>query len=77
MDNTGIFYDLLEYFTAVWFNLWPFGIFCGHLVYFPRFGMFGPRKIWQPCSHSCTIDFLRRAACSYFISELLESKKNR
>jgi hypothetical protein len=23
-------------------------IVCGHLVYFSRFGMFGPRKIWQP-----------------------------
>jgi hypothetical protein len=22
----------------------------GNLVYFLRFGMFGPRKIWQPCS---------------------------
>jgi hypothetical protein len=43
------FYAHLEYFTAIWFNLWPFGIVCGHLVYFLRFGMFGPRKIWQPC----------------------------
>jgi hypothetical protein len=23
-------------------------IVCGHLVYFLHFGMFGPRKIWQP-----------------------------
>jgi hypothetical protein len=30
-------------------NLWPFVINCGRLVYFSRFGMFGPRKIWQPC----------------------------
>jgi hypothetical protein len=29
-----IFYDRLEYFTAVWYNVWPFGIVCGHLVYF-------------------------------------------
>jgi hypothetical protein len=29
-----ILYDRLEYFTAVWYNLWPFGIGCGHLVYF-------------------------------------------
>jgi hypothetical protein len=27
---------------------WLFGIVCGHLVYFLRFGMLGPRKIWQP-----------------------------
>jgi hypothetical protein len=32
---------------AVWYHLWPFGIFCGHLVYFSQFGMFEPRKIWQ------------------------------
>jgi hypothetical protein len=48
MVNVGIFYDHLEYITAIWYNVWPFGIVCGHLVYFSRFGMFGPRKIWQP-----------------------------
>jgi hypothetical protein len=33
---------------AVCYSFWSFGIF------FP-FGMFGPRKIWQPCSMSqCT-----------------------
>jgi hypothetical protein len=34
--------------TATWYTLWPFGMVCGHLVQFSRFGMFGPRKIWQP-----------------------------
>jgi hypothetical protein len=48
MENVGMFYDHLEYFTALWYILWPFAIICGHLVYFSRFGMFGPRKIWQP-----------------------------
>jgi hypothetical protein len=39
----------LEYITAIWYNLQPFAIVCGHLVnVFFRFGMFGPRKIWQP-----------------------------
>jgi hypothetical protein len=33
---------------AICYNLWPFGIVCGHLLYFSQFGMFGPRKIWQP-----------------------------
>jgi hypothetical protein len=33
-----------EYFMAIWYKLWPFGIACGHLVFFLRFGMFGPRK---------------------------------
>jgi outer membrane murein-binding lipoprotein Lpp len=40
----GIFYDHLEYFMAVWYNLWPVGIVCGHLVCFSQFGMFGSRK---------------------------------
>jgi hypothetical protein len=25
-----------------WSILWPFGIFCGHLVYFMVFGIFSP-----------------------------------
>jgi hypothetical protein len=33
---------------AIWYNLWPFGIVCGDLLYFSQFGMLGPRKIWQP-----------------------------
>jgi hypothetical protein len=50
MVNVGIF-------MTIWNSLWPFGIcnlwpfvnVCGHLLYFSRFGMLGPRKIWQPC----------------------------
>jgi hypothetical protein len=49
MVNVGIFYDHLEYFKAIWYNLWPFGNVCGHLSYYSHFGMFGPIKIWQPC----------------------------
>jgi hypothetical protein len=26
MENVVIFYNHLEYFTAIWYNLWPFGI---------------------------------------------------
>jgi hypothetical protein len=44
------FYDYFEYFTAIWYNVWPFGIICGHLLYCLHFGMFGPRKIWKPWS---------------------------
>jgi hypothetical protein len=44
-----MFIYFMEYFTAIWYNLRPFGIVCGDLVYFSNFGMFGPRKIWQPC----------------------------
>jgi hypothetical protein len=34
---------------SIWNILRPFGIIYGRLVYFSHFGMFGPRKIWQPC----------------------------
>jgi hypothetical protein len=39
----GIFYVYLVKSMAFWYSLWSFDIFL-------RFGMFGPRKIWQPCS---------------------------
>jgi hypothetical protein len=42
MENVGIF-------MTIWSRLRPFLIYYGHSVYFSRFGMFGPRKIWQPC----------------------------
>jgi hypothetical protein len=48
MENLGIFYDHLVYFTAIGNILWPFGIFCGRVVYFSKFWYFVPRKIWQP-----------------------------
>jgi hypothetical protein len=50
VENVIIFNDHLEYFMAIWHNVWQLGIICGHLVYFSHFGMFGPRKIWQPWS---------------------------
>jgi hypothetical protein len=34
------------YFMPIWNIFWPFGIVSGHLVYFSRYGMFGPTKIW-------------------------------
>jgi hypothetical protein len=48
IENVIIFCDHLDYFMAIRYNLWQFGTACGHLVYFSHFGMFGPRKIWQP-----------------------------
>jgi hypothetical protein len=32
-----VFYDRLEYFTAILCNFWSIGIGCGHLVYFLKF----------------------------------------
>jgi hypothetical protein len=49
MENVFAFYNHLKYLMAIWYNLLHFGIVCGHSVYFSHFGMFGPRKIWQPC----------------------------
>jgi hypothetical protein len=40
MENVGIFYDHLEYFMAIWYNLWQFGLDCGPMVYLSHFGMF-------------------------------------
>jgi hypothetical protein len=37
-----------------WHILWLFGIFCGYLVYFSRFGI----KIWQPCPKSVSPEFV-------------------
>jgi hypothetical protein len=48
MENLGTFYDHLVYFTAIVSILWPFGIFCGHLVYFPRFGILYQEKSGNP-----------------------------
>jgi hypothetical protein len=35
MENLGIFYGHWDYFRAIGNILWPFGIFCGNLVFFP------------------------------------------
>jgi hypothetical protein len=43
----GILFVCLVYFTAIWYILWPFGIFDGFWYIFSRYAV--PRKIWQPC----------------------------
>jgi hypothetical protein len=48
MENIGIFYDHLEYFTAFTYKFLPFCIVCDRLVYFFQCGMLGARKLWQP-----------------------------
>jgi hypothetical protein len=59
-NNLGKFWRFLQqkimvYFMAIWYILWPFGIFYGHLVYFmvicyifPRFGMLYQEKSGNP-----------------------------
>jgi hypothetical protein len=69
--NVGIFNDHLEYFTAIRYNICPFGIVCGHLVHFSRFGTFGARNIWQPCCsrHAWLDTFLRLDWLTSLITE--------
>jgi hypothetical protein len=40
LKNVGIFYGHLGYFMVIWYVLWPFGIFCGYLVFLWLFGIF-------------------------------------
>jgi hypothetical protein len=44
MEDVGLNYVHLVYFTAIRNILWPFFILCGHLVYFSSFGMFYQEK---------------------------------
>jgi hypothetical protein len=38
--NVGIFYDHLEYFTAIWYSIRQSGFVCGHLVWCFHFGRY-------------------------------------
>jgi hypothetical protein len=49
MEDVRIFYVHLEYFTAMWYILWPFGIVSSYLAYFSPFWYIEARNIWQPC----------------------------
>jgi hypothetical protein len=48
MEDVGIFYGHLVYFTSIWYILWPSGICYGHLEYFSRFGMLYREKSGNP-----------------------------
>jgi hypothetical protein len=48
MEDVGILKNHLVYFTAIGNNLWPFGIFCGHLAFTPRFGVLYQDKSGNP-----------------------------
>jgi hypothetical protein len=50
MEDIGVFYGLLVYFTAVRYILWPFGITSGNLEYFSRFGILYQDKSGNPAS---------------------------
>jgi hypothetical protein len=42
------FYGHLVYFVVIGYILWSLGIFCGHLVYFPRYGKLYQEKSGNP-----------------------------
>jgi hypothetical protein len=42
------FIVILLYFKAIWDILWPFGIYCSHLVYFSGFGIMYQDKSGNP-----------------------------
>jgi hypothetical protein len=48
MENANIFNDHLEYFTIIWYILWPFGNVMVIWYIFPRFGKFCQEKSGKP-----------------------------
>jgi hypothetical protein len=48
MVNVDILHGHFVFFTATWYMLWPYGIFYGHLVIFPCFGILYQGKSGNP-----------------------------
>jgi hypothetical protein len=48
MENAGIFYGHLEYFTVIWYILWQFGNVVEIWNNFPRFGILCQEKSGNP-----------------------------
>jgi hypothetical protein len=53
MEDVGIFYVNLVYFTAIWYILWPFGIFYEFWYIFSPFGMLYQEKSGNPGRDQC------------------------
>jgi hypothetical protein len=76
MENAGTFYGHVEYFTAIWYILWPFGNVAVIWFIFPHFGVLGQEKSGNPvCAkdirfqHSWSIDFwvpIQKPVVTYF-----------
>jgi hypothetical protein len=77
IEDVGIFYGHLAYFTSVRYILWAFGIFYGHLVYFMviwyilwalgiffRFGMLYQEKSGNPAENFVFDTYVRKGANS-------------
>jgi hypothetical protein len=48
LEDAGIFYGLLVYFTVFCYILWTFDMARGNLVYFSRFGILYQEKSGNP-----------------------------
>jgi hypothetical protein len=48
MENVGIFYGHLEYFTDIWYILWQFGKLVAIWIIFPCFGIMCLEKSGNP-----------------------------
>jgi hypothetical protein len=48
VENVRICYSLLEYITAIWYTLWPFGTLLVIWFIFPRFGILYQEKSGNP-----------------------------
>jgi hypothetical protein len=57
MENAGIFYGRLEYFTVIWCILWPFGNVLVIWYIFTRFGILCQETSGSPASELETLRF--------------------
>jgi hypothetical protein len=78
MEDVGIFYGHLVYYTSIWSTLLSLGIFYSYLVHFFTFWYVEPRKIWQPwliatvqiaipttCDHCATAVLISMPECEH------------
>jgi hypothetical protein len=72
MENVGTFYDPLKYFTAIWYNLWPFGIICGHLVHFHVLVCLSREKSGNPDVSSCFSFFHTYLDCQRKMAQIAD-----
>jgi hypothetical protein len=58
MENAGISYGHWEYFTVIWYILWPFGNVVVIWYIFPRFGVLCQEKSGSPVSEwaDCSVE---------------------
>jgi hypothetical protein len=76
MVNFVIFYDHLEYFTAIAYILQPFGLVCGPLVYFPNLECLDQEKSGNPGLGAGILEYLTSSMSSFF-GEVVTKLKRR